>query len=228
MPISEILIVYLALGAPLAVYRFLETRRVSGHRRMLISLATFFFWIPFAIQLSARRLTNASNGTGFVSPASKKTSSRLTRKRLEAVRTAMMEAGCRLSVHDLREIIERYAGLSEVSANSIGPDGGEKAVSFFEAAGRSHKLASICFTRREQNRVRRHLDDARQSFLNLFDKLPGPASSRVRAIRRATELALVVEDMEAVERLGEMESSVSTPSRDEVTSSLRPTVEISR
>lgn len=217
MPISEILIVYLALGAPLAVYKYLETRGVSGQRRFLVSLATFFFWIPFAIRLSVRHLTNASNNTHFVSPVLKKSSSRGGRNRLEAARAAVIEAGCRLSIHDVREVIERYVGLSEAAAVNDGPDGRDKATNFLEAAGRSGKLGAICLSRRERNRMQRHLDDARQSFLDLFAQLAGKERSRVQAIRRGVELALVVGDIEVADHLTELETHTWSATGDEET-----------
>jgi hypothetical protein len=215
MPISEILIVYLAFGAPLAVYRYLETRKVSRRRRILMSLVTFGFWVPFAVRLSLRHFTNASFDGDFVSPSRRKRSESVTNDRQEALRTAIAEAGCPLPRHDLREVIERYAGLSEAATDLGSTLPGEKAVNFFEAAGRPTDIGARCLSRRERARFQRHLDDSRLSFLTLFDQLTGPGSARNRAIRRAVELALVLNDMEAADRLGEIQYDLELADRQE-------------
>ena len=212
MPISEILIVYLAFGAPLAVYRFLETRQVSRQRRILMSLATFVFWIPFAVRLSFRHFTNASFDTDFVSPRTKKTKS-VTNKREEALELAMIASGCPLPRHDLREVIGCYVGLSnavEGQGESAVP--GEKIVNFLLAAGRPTDLGARCLARRERTRLERHLDDARESFLRLFDQLSSNSQLRSRAIRRGVELALLIKDIDAADHLGmlEFEDTTST------------------
>ena len=205
MPISEILIVYFAFGAPLAVYRFLETRRVSRQRRILMSLATFVFWIPFAVRLSFRHFSNASYESNFVSTRTKKSES-VTSKREEALEQAMIASGCPLPRHDLREVLKRYVGLSnalERHGNSAAP--GEKIVNFLGAAGRPTELGARCLARRERTRLERHLHDARDSFLRLFDQLPASGQFRSRAIRRGVELALVLNDIDAADSLGMLE-----------------------
>ena len=214
MPISEILIVYFAFGAPLAVYRYLETRKVSRQRRIVMSLATFGFWVPFAVRLLFRHLTNASFDTDFVSPASRKRSESVTKDRQEALRLAVAEAGCPLPKHDLREAVERYAGLSEAATDLGSTVPGEKAVNFFKAAGRPSELAVRCLSRRERARFQRHLDDSRRSFLALFDQLSGTGPARSRAIRRGVELALVLKDMDAADRLGEIQYELELRDRE--------------
>lgn len=127
---------------------------------------------------------------------------------------ALGEAGCPLPRHDLREIIERYAGLSEAATDLRSIPAGEKAVNFFRAAGRSTELAARCLSRRERARFQQHLDDSRLSFLALFDQLSGRGLTSVRAIRRGVELALVLNDMEAADRLSEMQYDLELTDRD--------------
>ena len=210
---SEMLIVYFAFGAPLAVYRYLEARKLSGKRRILLSLVTFLVWLPFALRLLIRHFTNASLDAGFVSTRRKKINS-LERDRYEGVRNALTDAGCPLPRHDLLSVIERYAGLSEAAAGSKRIVEGEKAANFFRAAGRSSQLATICLSRKEQIRLRRHLTASRDSFLALFDRLSGSAVTRTKAIRRGMELALVLGDMEAADCLGDLESALADLSHD--------------
>ena len=215
MPISEIMIVYFAFGAPLAVYRYLETRKVSRQRRIAMSLATFGFWVPFAVRLLFRHFTNASFDSGFVSPASRKRSESVTNDRQEALRLAVAEAGCPLPRHDLREVIERYAGLSEAATDLGSTAPGEKAVNFLKAAGRPAELAARCLSRRERARFRRHLDDSRRSFLALFDGLSGSGPAVSRAIRRCVELALVLNDMYAADQLSDIQYELELRDREE-------------
>ena len=205
MPISEILIVYFAFGAPLAVYRYFDSRKVDGRRRLFTSLATFVFWMPFAVRLLFRHFTNASLEGDFVSPRGQKKSASAANSRQEAVGSAIVEAGCPLPRHDVREVIARYAGLSDAAANNGSHRPGEKAVNFLKAAGRPSDVAAHCLTRRERMRLQKHLTDSRHAFLELFDRLSGDNASRIRAIRRGVELALLLGDIEAAEILGELE-----------------------
>ena len=206
MPISEILIVYFAFGAPLAVYHFFETRTVSRRRRILGSLATFLFWIPFAVRLSYRHLTNALFDPGFVSAPHSKRSDLATAKRQEAVETAMSASGCPLTKHDLRVVLDRYVGLSHAVATNRGSsDPGEKIVNLLKVSGRTSDLAARCLARRERMRLEKHLEASRESCLRLFDQLAASGQLRSRAVRRGVELALLLNDADAADRLAVLE-----------------------
>ena len=217
MPVSEILIVYLAFGAPLAVYRYFESRSVSRRHRILVALMTFVFWVPFAVRLSIRHFSNASSEVDFVSPPDPKRSTAVTNSRQEAVGLAIAEAGCPLPRQNLRDRIEQYVGLSEALADRGSKVPGEKAVNFLRAAGHSTDLAAICLSRRERNRLHRHLIDSRKSFLALFDHLSGSKAARTRAIRRGVELALMLSDMDAADHLGALEFDLDSSISEEAT-----------
>jgi hypothetical protein len=202
MPLSDLLIAYLAFGAPLSVYRYLETRGVSNTRRIALSILTFVFWLPFAAGLIVRHFTNASFVPRFVSRkvAGRESFSRSIRQ--ETVRSNLILAGCKLSPHDVREVIERYSGLTELTR-------GDAALSsihtenFLKAAGRSTgELGAVCLTRRERDRLESHSEQARESFVSLFYDLPGIGSAvAAAAVEEGIALARELGDGEAEESL---------------------------
>ena len=67
MTIGDILIVYLAFGSPLAVYKYLETRGSGTLHRIGYAVLTLIFWIPSVIRIGYRYLTNADFIDAFVS-----------------------------------------------------------------------------------------------------------------------------------------------------------------
>ena len=54
-------------------------------------------------------------------------------------------------------------------------------------------------------RLEKHLEASRESFLRLFDQLAASGQLRSRAVRRGVELALLLSDADAADRLGVLE-----------------------
>ena len=67
MTLTDLLIIYLAFGAPLAVYKYLQNRGAEIGRRILVSSFTFVFWLPAAAEIGYLYFTNAYFGGAFVS-----------------------------------------------------------------------------------------------------------------------------------------------------------------
>ena len=200
MTLTDILIIYLTFGAPLAVYKYLQNRAMKRRRRILASLSIFVFWVPAAVQIVYLYFRNAYSGDGFVS----KQDLDVTDKRLadigEELRMELIGFGA--GVHDVRETIDRYVGLADAARNSsaVTAVGGD----LFNAAGRrKHDVAQRCLMRRNLRRLGRHHTQASSDLVYLLEE----ASERFeisRAVRIAIELALQLEDDNTVKHLRDL------------------------
>ena len=206
MPLSDLLIVYFAFGAPLSVSMYLTASGLSNTRRITLSAATFLVWIPFAAGLIYRHLTNASYVARFVSRkvAGQKNFSTLNRQ--EVVRSTLVTAGCKLSSHDIREVIERYVGLDDLASQEP-PASNRHAESLLMAAGRKpDELGSLCLSRREQRRLEFHKERSRDAFMALYDDLPRQPASW-RAVEQGIALAREIGDLPVADDLATLEHS---------------------
>src|SRR5215203_1539180 len=214
MTLTDFLIIYLAFGAPLAVYKYLQNRTVDFRRRVALSIFTFFFWVPAVLELGYLYLANAYFRDTFVSHRSSDASDRLIRDLRESIAAELIRLERGTNLHDTRETVERYTGLANEirNAESNKPERNE----FFEAAGREkYELGQLCLMRRNLHRLERHHIQARCDFVELLDQI----SRRFAAagvIETSIELAQQLEDPKTVDQL----SSLKTK-RGEVWSSAR-------
>jgi hypothetical protein len=212
MNISDLIVIYLAFGAPFAVYKYLQSRTTSRGRKLVFSVATLIFWIPAAAKIAYRHLTNAYYKPAFVSQEILDSRDFRLDELRESLRTGFTSNGMGLGMHDLREVIDRYTGLSQLVA-----DEGEHSIngyaSLFEAAGRTDsRTGSACLIRRNRLRVRRHHTQAREHFVSLFEQICGPDERVV--LNDGIELARHLGDRETaskIEQLLELRSTLWNP-----------------
>jgi hypothetical protein len=199
MNIADLVIIYLAFGAPFAVYKYLHNRDLERGQRILSSLLTFVFWIPVAAQTGYRYFTNAYSGNAFVSQRNLDAlDARLALLR-ESIKAELILAGCNLTVHDIREILQRYAGLAECARDTLDRES-DSFSRLFEAAGRTkHEIATACLTRRNRLRLKRHSTQAGHDFAVLFEQLSTPAARK--AVELGIEFANILDDNETASRL---------------------------
>ena len=166
MNFFDIFIIYLACGAPFGVYYFLNHRNQQPHtfiKTILISL----FWIPFAFGLLQKYVTKQLPNSIF----SKKVDFRdeeiqETKKHLEDI---FMKNKFDISVFELREIFDRYIGLTESILNQ--DDLIESNSEFFEIAGNENAaLAAKCYERRNRKLLFFHQTLAGQDFLKMISE----------------------------------------------------------
>src|SRR5690349_17091251 len=112
MNLSDIIIVYLAFGAPVAAYKYLQDRNVERRIRIVTSLIVWLFWIPAAVRLGYRYFTNAYSDHAFVSQKILDSADGELTALCEATKASLLTSGCALSMHDVRETLERYVGLT--------------------------------------------------------------------------------------------------------------------
>jgi len=174
MQFSDLLVIYLALGAPLAVYT------VSvGHEQRMLSLAkgafSGLFWpVPGIARLISGRSSDYSD-------------TRSTRHRVDDLFSVPPPAE---ALFDLREAVERYSGLFRASfeIGTAAIDG----LAQIDAVAAPHAAKAVA-RRKNRTRIERHLSQARLDLLAELDRLTDDPHT---STRYALDLAAEVGDTE--------------------------------
>lgn len=169
MSIIDLFVIYLACGAPLGVYHFINAKQknaTSGIESLLVTI----LWIPYMLKLLHARFTvklrdNRSVGTTILETNGEEKINR-NKKDFEAF---LPENLADLSLFEFREIIERYAGLTYQACEQTGnPAEHEKEI--FRVSGTTNiDLSSKCLNRRNRQRLLFHQNCARRDFLNALE-----------------------------------------------------------
>ncbi|HUR98407.1 MAG TPA: hypothetical protein VMZ26_10120 [Pyrinomonadaceae bacterium] len=199
MTLTDFLIIYLAFGAPLAVYKYLQNRAAGVHRRVALSIFTFFFWVPVAFEIGYLYFANAYFRDAFVSHRNSDASDRLVRVLRESITIELIKLGRGSNVHGTREVVDRYTGL----ANEVryAAKNGEERNELFEAAGReNYDLGQLCLMRRNLRRLEKHHIQARRDFVELVAQV-SHRSSAASVFEMSVDLAGRLDDHETVGQL---------------------------
>jgi hypothetical protein len=202
MNLYDFLIIYLSGGAPLGVYYFLLNRKTPHFKHLwLKTFLTFTFWLPFAYRLLRKSsLMQSVSGVFFgrklVLDANIEKNIYPIQKQLEKV---FLESNLKLSIYEVREIFERYAGLTltcQFEHNNSQTARTENKI--FEIAGHQNaELAAACLHRRNRNRLTFHQTEARRDFLNLLAELFDSDSDIEKLHETAIEFVTLLNDTEA-------------------------------
>jgi hypothetical protein len=201
MILRDLIIIYLACGAPFGVYYFLQQRNLRETNYLwLKSLIRFVCWIPFACRMVARKslFTNLYNNTfdkHSISDAKKEVEIAAIQKCFE---NTLREYGINLSIYEFREIFERYVGLtleikSETTENTVQ----EKEI-FRITNHNNKKLAEICLHRRNRKRLFFHQNLARRDFFEVLEQLREVSETIPQSFfKEAAKLVNLLDDSEA-------------------------------
>jgi hypothetical protein len=199
----DFFIIYLACGAPFAVYYFLQNRnRLDSRPLWLTTLLNFIFWMPAAFlflsrseHLKSRSLYNFN----------KTSAADARRENLQSIQKqiekSLPESDLKISIYEFRETIERYVGLT--LANQMNDTGSRAAgEEFFRVAQTNNvELGAICLNRRNRNRLSLHQTEARNDFLHLINQLLNLSSDEKNLEQSAIKLAEILEDRTAQNEL---------------------------
>lgn len=195
MSFSELLIIYLTLGAPLGVYRFFQ----AGESFSTINLLKLFFniiiWPPLAMSIWRNSVSNSRSRSHFaaVHPLDAGTGEIVALYR-EQLRSALDGKFGQIEFRRIIEAYDRYAGLTlELNAN---PAAGQSEEIFKIVQHPNEDLASICLRRRNRLRLIAHQTKARNDLthalkVNQKGKLPAENINRI-----LKHLGAVLNDME--------------------------------
>ena len=223
MSLSDLLIIYLAFGAPFGVYFFLSHRR-RKNRLFLKSIFISAFWFPFAFRLLHRNITKGLINKLFdknsFSDADFEIEIEQTKKDLEKV---FIKCGLQISLFDFREMVERYIGLTLVSLNDDALPS-EREIKIYEISGHSKKkLAAKCLQRRNRKLLSYHQNLARRDFIQFVSSAAKERQSSESVENLTLKLARLLDDGDAEKSLthifaGHLQSretvNVSKPEKD--------------
>ena len=220
MNLRDIFIIYLACGAPVVVYYFLQNRHAFETKLLLLkSLFRFVFWIPFAFRMVARTsfLTNFYNNS-FASLAETDAKKELEieeiRKTFENIFT---KSDFSFSIYEFREIFERYVGLSlETLAESSEISPAETEI-YRITNHHNKKLGEICLNRRNRKRLSFHQKLARRDFFEILNKFVRKTDKPQVLFQSVANLAALLNDVEAQETTEKLsKESLQTEARRNV------------
>lgn len=228
MKISDLLIIYFSIGAPLAVRVYFQKsdwRRGGGggeKSSRIRALWAFLFWIPEALRFFRERkflqkFLLLKNGEKEISISRGEKILDELQKRLEKIASASHFAS---SIFETRELFARYVGLTLAAQSAPfggdgGDGGGEINTEFFRAAGRDvPKSAAKCFYRRNRLRLLSHQTRARTDFLKLCGNLFAAADSDAKEfVSTALEFVEVLNDAAARGALEKMFAEQNSPEK---------------
>lgn len=175
MSLVELVIIYLACGAPFAVFKA-TSRDANASTKWLVFATALIGWPVFAALLIMRRVRTASS--------SHEAAIEQLRVQME---TAAFPDNEIQGVFDFRETFYRFVGLSN-AVNEPEPD--KPGTELFEIGGvGSSETAARCLARRNRIRLHRHYLKARREFMS---SVAERADENLRSL--ASELAVHLGD----------------------------------
>ena len=191
MKLVDLLIIYFAIGAPFGVYQITTVRHPLNANITLRTFLRICFWPVFAVFILADwfyqdRDLLASNFARRIESI---------RKEIEDIAFANESVS---SIFDFREILQRYAGLSEAANVAVADNSVNEVCDLSHSDNR--KLASACLARKNQRKLSFHQSLARSEFVDLIFELAG-AENRDRILELAIELANDLHDTPTAEAL---------------------------
>ena len=196
------LIIYFAFAAPFAVYHFIQSRKVPTQHIWLETIFNFIFWLPLAALIGIKALIKAVHGTVFANVS--KSDAEIEQKVqqiYQSIKGELRTSGRPQSIHEFREVFDRYAGLTIVAKNEAADTNKELNELFAINDHSNLDLAATCLNRRNRNRIRRHQAKARIDFLAFVAEHAGTGSENIMVADHAIKLAELLEDTQATNAL---------------------------
>ena len=206
MTLFDAIIIYLALGAPFAVYNLLQNRKRPAAQKWISATVAFIFWIPLAVRVLHREL----KVHGYASELAAR--DEIDAQRDEKIRAIgdrlkdlLMANGSTISVFNYRDVFDRYVGLT-LATRRENTNSHSNDTELFEIAGcLNTELAAKCLNRRNAIRLERHQTEARRNFLMMIEMSLTENEHSGDAAGKALELAKLLDDEPAVSLLTKME-----------------------
>jgi hypothetical protein len=207
MNLYDFLIIYLACGAPLGVYYFLQNRHKPDRQKLFLkSFFSFIIWMPLALRLitknrfSRKRFNNNFDADLF-SDVNIEKNIQSTKTRLQK---ALFEIDPSISIYEVKEIFDRYVSFElfgQIDAQNSQSELSENEI--FRIAGHNNsELATICLQRRNRKMFSFHQTLARMDFLDMLAGKPKLAASALEFVSLLNDL----ETKEAIEKMFELET----------------------
>ena len=196
----DLIIIYLACGAPFGVYYFLQSRNENESPIIWLKiLLTFIFWIPFGFLFVRQFLVSNENlhSTFYLTSAYEIEDAGNIHLIQKEIEKKFSESRLKFSLFEFRETLERYAGLTLANQEAF-TKVSEREKEIFRIAENSNvELAANCLHRRNRKLLAFHQTEARQDFLQLIRKLSGSMTDKKSLENLATEFVRLLKDKQA-------------------------------
>ncbi|HEV7700045.1 MAG TPA: hypothetical protein VGO43_07435, partial [Pyrinomonadaceae bacterium] len=193
MLLLELLVIYLACGAPVAVFRLTEQGSRSSHTMPRVAYA-LFLW-PLALLAMRRAGTAVSRRID-----------RLDELRTDLEQSLFSSRGSK-DLFEFREVYDRYTGLVRTSNADISVSTAVLDI----ARHPSRSLASACLKRRQSQMLIRHRDAARTEFAFLLAHHPSRDAEDI-----VLQLAFEIDDPVLTLEIARQPKSSISPAKIEV------------
>lgn len=188
--------IYLACGAPSAVYYYLQNRNHLDSRMLwLKTLLNFIFWVPAAFLFLSRsaHLKSRSNFSETAAEAKRKNLQSIQKQ----IEKSLPESDLKISIYAFRETIESYVGLTLANQINVAGSRAQNKEFFRVAQANNVELGALCLKRRNRNRLSLHQTEARKDFLYLIDQLLRFGADEKSLEQSAMKLVAVLKDFDA-------------------------------
>lgn len=197
MAIIEIVIIYLACGAPFAVGRFLQNEKYFGLQNVLSSVGLLFGW-PIVVPGFAKRIFDRWSQTKEYSPNEHDPDSRLPH-----IGKILENEWCHVfgetEIISFRDSLQRYVNISFALLHA-GQILSPPEFELLNIAGHTDSaVGNACLSRRARQKLEIHRTASRTSFVDTIFQLHEAGSEA--ALAAAIDLAELIGDPEGVAEL---------------------------
>ncbi len=200
MTIIEIVIIYLALGTPLGVYKFASLPDKFTGLSLLRTTFSYFLW-PAAAPRLAYRIAVANNDEQVFTQKVERIRSQ--------IETLAFAGSTSTEIFDFREIFYRYTGLTEAGNADIGTDHITNLADIGMITDPA--VAAHCAARRNQNKINAYQTVAREDLIALIRSI-NHRDPEIAGL--ALDLAVMLNDMTTAEHLHDQ---LTSPTRSHET-----------
>ena len=200
----DFLIIYLACGSPFGVYYFLDQRTEKTFIYVRSILAAVC-WVPYAVKLLHQKVTNGLNSSqNSVNNLLDSSNSQKVEKLKKKFEDFLPDSHLGTSLYELREITERYAGLTQaISEDSNDPS--EHELEIYKITDNSNEqISANCLMRRNRRKLEFHQTHARKDFLNLITELAEVNSDKNKLGNLSAEFVKILNDQQALSQLAQI------------------------
>lgn len=188
MRLYEAAIIYLTIGAPIAMMYFFRNRRGTNFQLGLLTIATFVFWLPLVFYKSIKSVSSTFDKSRF---APKAGSDADLESKVTEIKGVLVWSN---DTVEFRDALDRYAALtSEMRFASRLRSPGTFEI-FAIAANRNEAAGTACMARKIRSKLIDHQRRAALDLISSVRKIAVYGDMAVNAIVRTAALALDLGD----------------------------------
>lgn len=206
--IFDIVIIYLALGAPIAVDRFLGDAG-NGASRLGRAAVTGLFWIFLIPAFSHRYFKNVLRRREQIGNSFRQEDPMIPLTRY--VDLVSRTSGSYPGVFPLRDSVERYLGVARLLRDSREANEIECGALFEITSHPDPVTGSVCLDRRNRSLIARHHRDAADELIRICDKIAQGSDHPLKVTDGFRSVFEATGDAKAIKRLSAMRKKFEEP-----------------